>query len=76
MGGNEQFKALLRAQLPRTIADRFLIEVQTDAYMLSPIALFHKDGRVWTCLLEPATGADGMRTQLPEEFIAKLTLVV
>lgn len=65
-------------QLPRGIADKVKLDVETDAYFIRPVAVVTlPNGQVHKCPLEPRE-FEGMsiNMKVPEAFIAQLCVMV
>lgn len=72
------FIAMVSSQLPRRVADKVQIAVESDAYHLRTIARFKDDqGRVHECQLEEdRVGSRKLACRIPENFIAHLCAVI
>jgi hypothetical protein len=67
------------SQVPQSVRDKYECKVETDAYMLRPIARFAIKGTtiVFECKLEAYTlEGEDLDLKVPDEFIAKLCTAV
>jgi epoxyqueuosine reductase QueG len=66
------------SQLPRQVANKVSVAVESDAYHLRTKARFKDDrGRIHECELEEVQlGSRRMMCRIPENFIAHLSAVV
>ena len=70
--------AYISSQLPRQVADKVQITVESDAFHLRTRARFRDDrGRVHECQLEEEPfGSRRMACRIPEDFIAHLCVII
>lgn len=79
---NQGLASFCLSQLPRTVRDKFECITETDAYLLAPRAMFKRKGtnEVFECVLVETESAQpelaDMKIKVPEEFIAKLCVIV
>lgn len=79
---NQGLASFCLAQLPRTIRDKFECFTETDAYLLAPTARFKRKGtnEIYDCQLVETESVHpelaNMKLKVPEEFIAKLCVIV
>jgi hypothetical protein len=65
-------------QIPRTVRDKVHLDVQTDAYMISPTVVVRtQDKRTFECELEPMD-IEGVpvRCKVPDHFLSLLCVSV
>jgi len=79
---NQGLASFCLSQIPRTVRDKFECVTETDAYLLAPRARFNRKGTndVFECVLVDSESAEpslaGMKIKVPEDFIAKLCVIV